>query len=149
MRSAGAVQGVSMLAMFPLTFASNVFVDPSTMPQQASQAVVQFKQAGATTIILAADFLMTTNLTLQARQQAILVRLALGCVDEQRSHPAVQVFEAEPGRGETLEGAVVDIEGESAQAAPNRLEFPMPQVGLFRRRMAHRVELAAGHLAYR
>lgn len=32
MRSAGAVQGVSMLAMFPLTFASNVFVDPSTMP---------------------------------------------------------------------------------------------------------------------
>ena len=44
-------------------------VDPSTMPQQAAQAVVRFKQAGATTIVLGADFVMTTNLTLQARQQ--------------------------------------------------------------------------------
>jgi hypothetical protein len=60
-----------VLAKYGVTYASRFAynVDPSTMPQQASQAVVQFKQAGATTIILAADFLMTTNLTLQGRQQ--------------------------------------------------------------------------------
>lgn len=32
MRSEKAVMGVSMLVMFPLTFLSNVYVDPSTMP---------------------------------------------------------------------------------------------------------------------
>jgi hypothetical protein len=58
-------------AKYGVTFASTFSygVDPSTMPQQAAQAVVQFKQAGVTTILLAADFLMTTNMTLQARQQ--------------------------------------------------------------------------------
>ncbi|NMR20499.1 ABC transporter permease [Cellulomonas fimi] len=32
MRSPNAVMGVSMMVLMPLTFASNVFVDPSTMP---------------------------------------------------------------------------------------------------------------------
>ncbi|MEE6282378.1 ABC transporter permease [Georgenia sunbinii] len=32
MRSPNAVMGVSMLILMPLTFASNIFVDPSTMP---------------------------------------------------------------------------------------------------------------------
>ncbi|MET0725333.1 MAG: ABC transporter permease [Leifsonia sp.] len=31
-RSASSVQGISMLVLFPLTFLSNAFVDPSTMP---------------------------------------------------------------------------------------------------------------------
>ena len=43
-------------------------VDPSTMPQQAAQAVAQFRQAGVTTVGIA-DFVMTTNLTIQADQQ--------------------------------------------------------------------------------
>lgn len=32
-RSAQAVQGISMLIMFPLTFLSNIFADPATMPE--------------------------------------------------------------------------------------------------------------------
>lgn len=32
MRTPNAVMGVSMVVLFPLTFASNIFVDPSTMP---------------------------------------------------------------------------------------------------------------------
>lgn len=32
MRTPNAVMGVSMTALFPLTFASNIFVDPKTMP---------------------------------------------------------------------------------------------------------------------
>jgi ABC-2 type transport system permease protein len=32
MRSEKSVMGVSMMVLFPLTFLSNVFVDPSTMP---------------------------------------------------------------------------------------------------------------------
>ncbi|MCK0470455.1 ABC transporter permease [Halalkalibacter sp. APA_J-10(15)] len=32
MRTPNAVMGVSMVVLFPLTFASNVFVDPATMP---------------------------------------------------------------------------------------------------------------------
>jgi ABC-2 type transport system permease protein len=32
MRSPNAVMGVSMLILMPLTFASNIFVDPATMP---------------------------------------------------------------------------------------------------------------------
>ncbi|WP_029145625.1 ABC transporter permease [Microbacterium luticocti] len=32
-RTASSVQGISMLILFPLTFFSNAFVDPSTMPQ--------------------------------------------------------------------------------------------------------------------
>lgn len=43
-------------------------VDPSTMPQQAAQAVAQFRQAGVTTVGIQ-DFVMTTNLTIQADQQ--------------------------------------------------------------------------------
>ncbi|WP_205649342.1 ABC transporter permease [Agromyces sp. LHK192] len=31
-RSASSVQGISMIVLFPLTFLSNAFVDPSTMP---------------------------------------------------------------------------------------------------------------------
>jgi len=31
-RTAGSVQGISMIVLFPLTFFSNAFVDPSTMP---------------------------------------------------------------------------------------------------------------------
>jgi oleandomycin transport system permease protein len=31
-RTSGAVQGITMLIVFPLTFGSNTFVDPSTMP---------------------------------------------------------------------------------------------------------------------
>lgn len=40
MRSPNAVMGVSMLILMPLTFASNIFVDPSTMPS-ALQTVVE------------------------------------------------------------------------------------------------------------
>ena len=32
LRSEKSVMGVSMLVLFPLTFLSNVFVDPTTMP---------------------------------------------------------------------------------------------------------------------
>jgi ABC-2 type transport system permease protein len=32
-RSAQAVQGISMLIMFPLTFLSNIFANPETMPE--------------------------------------------------------------------------------------------------------------------
>lgn len=32
-RSAGSVQGISMIILFPLTFMSNAFVDPKTMPE--------------------------------------------------------------------------------------------------------------------
>jgi ABC-2 type transport system permease protein len=32
MRTEQAVMGVSMFILFPLTFASNIFVDPATMP---------------------------------------------------------------------------------------------------------------------
>ncbi|WP_413452767.1 ABC transporter permease [Georgenia phoenicis] len=39
MRSPNAVMGVSMLVLMPLTFASNIFVDPRTMPS-ALQTVV-------------------------------------------------------------------------------------------------------------
>lgn len=31
-RSTGAVMGISMMILMPLTFASNIFIDPSTMP---------------------------------------------------------------------------------------------------------------------
>ncbi|WP_152191682.1 ABC transporter permease [Georgenia satyanarayanai] len=40
MRSPNAVMGVSMLVLMPLTFASNIFVDPRTMPS-ALQTVVE------------------------------------------------------------------------------------------------------------
>lgn len=40
MRSPNAVMGVSMLVIMPLTFASNIFVDPSTMPS-VLQTVVE------------------------------------------------------------------------------------------------------------
>jgi ABC-2 type transport system permease protein len=39
MRTPNAVMGVSMLILMPLTFASNIFVDPATMPS-ALRAVV-------------------------------------------------------------------------------------------------------------
>ena len=32
LRTEQSVMGVSMLVLFPLTFASNIFVDPATMP---------------------------------------------------------------------------------------------------------------------
>lgn len=55
--------GVEIVSVFSYA------VVPATMPQQAAQAVVQFKADGVSTLLTTADFLMTTNLTLQARQQ--------------------------------------------------------------------------------
>src|SRR5690606_8546682 len=40
MRTPNAVMGVSMLVIMPLTFASNVFVDPRTMPS-VLQSIVE------------------------------------------------------------------------------------------------------------
>jgi hypothetical protein len=47
----------------------NYAIDPSTTSQQAAQAVVQFKAAGVTSLLLLADPFTTINLTSQARSQ--------------------------------------------------------------------------------
>lgn len=39
LRTPNAVMGVSMMILFPLTFASNIFVDPKTMPSPLETAV--------------------------------------------------------------------------------------------------------------
>lgn len=44
-------------------------VDPSTMPQQAAQAVALFQSRGVSTLVLGSDFVMNINLTSQARSQ--------------------------------------------------------------------------------
>lgn len=58
-----AAAGVEVVSEFSYA------VVPATMPQQAAQAAVQFKADGVTTLLTTCDFLMTTNLTLQAKQQ--------------------------------------------------------------------------------
>src|SRR5207248_9537287 len=47
----------------------NYTIDPSTSSQQAAQAVVQFKAAGVTSLLLLTDPLTAINLTSQARSQ--------------------------------------------------------------------------------
>lgn len=44
-------------------------LDPSTLAQQTAQAVVQFKAAGVTTLLLGAEFVTAATLTSQARSQ--------------------------------------------------------------------------------
>ena len=77
MRSPNAVMGVSMLVIMPLTFASNIFVDPRTMPS-GLQAVVDVNPVSH--LVTAVRGLMAGGATLSSVAWVLVASAALTAV---------------------------------------------------------------------
>jgi len=76
MRSENALMGVSMMVLFPLTFVSNVFVDPSTMPSWL-QSVVEVNPV--TVLVTAVRGLMHGGEAVAA-EVAVVLAISAGLV---------------------------------------------------------------------
>lgn len=114
--------GARLLAAKGVTYASrySYTVDPTTMPQQAAQAVIQMKAAGVTSVILATDFIMTLNLTQQAGSQAWGPEWLIQGVGFQDYEPFVRLYNQDRVDGHLFGlselGTITETQGPTSEA---------------------------------